>query len=92
MGRQETAARAAARLSVLMLALVAGCTMLASSPLKRVPSQRDAGVTDVAVIYAEPWDVVAQTLTPTFDISAESALRQVIPSTVSCTMFTRVRS
>lgn len=81
MGRQETAARAAARLSVLMLALVAGCTMLASSPLKRVPSQRDAGVTDVAVIYAEPWDVVAQTLTPTFDISAESALRQVIPST-----------
>lgn len=67
------------------MAWLSGCCMAqkATTPLHEVDSQYKAGSTNVAVTYVEPWDTVASTLKPDFNISGEAALSKVIPQTTT---------
>jgi hypothetical protein len=70
-------------LSTAALSLGGCATKAPPSRLKHFESQHQAGTTDAAVIYVEPWDVVAPALSPDFQLNEDKALERVVPTTTA---------
>ena len=69
-------------IAVEIIALILFASLMGCNKNYHVPeSQADAGSVHIAVLSVAPWDKYVEDLQPTFDMTTENALKEVIPTT-----------